>query len=82
MTREVFKQNLKEPFERKDLYVKDEGIETFLDLNFGDETNCLQDWTFSDFAEFASEVCANWGDFWITVEDFDLTIPEREDEEE
>ena len=51
-------------------------------MNFGDETNCLQDWTFSDFAEFASEVCANWGDFWITVEDFDLTIPEREDEEE
>lgn len=55
MTREQFKQNLEEALEYHDGYISEEELETFLDLNY-DEDSSITDWTFADFNCFALDV--------------------------
>jgi len=80
MTRNKFKENLVEALDSKDQYVKNEDIETFLDLNYDEDGDW--DWSYGDFKDFACEVCANFGDFWETVESYDLHTPAEYEEDE
>ena len=60
MTKKVFKANLEEALESKDLYFEDTIINEFINLNYEE----CQDWTYEDFESLASEICAQWNDFW------------------
>ena len=79
MTRNKFKENLVEALDSKDMFVKNEDIETFLDLNYDEDGDW--DWAYRGLSDFASEVCANFGDFWETVEEYDLHLPEEYEED-
>lgn len=55
MTREQFTQNLEEAFEFHDVYLSDEEVDKFLDLNYNEDSS-LNYWTFADFNSFAIDV--------------------------
>jgi len=75
MSRSKFKNNLVQAIEAKDHAVSDEDMEKFLDLNY-DEDSSITDWDYDDFSMFASDLCANWGNFWETVAGFGLHTPD------
>ena len=75
MTRNKFKTNLSQALDNRDVYVSDEDLEKFLDLNYDEDGDW--DWDFAEFDQFACDVCANFGDFWETVEEYDLHRPEE-----
>lgn len=60
--------NLEQAIERKDHYVSRKDLEKMIKNNFNEMTG----WTYSDFNFFASELCANWGDFEETKKQFEL----------
>ena len=76
MNREQFKRNLEASIENKDQYVNPEDIERFLALNF-DEDSSIAEWSYDDFSDFSSDLCANFGDFWKTVSSYDLHCPDK-----
>lgn len=55
MTREQFTQNLEEAFEFHDVYLSNEEVDKFLDLNYNEDSS-LNYWTFADFNSFAIDV--------------------------
>lgn len=48
--------NLKEALESKDMYVPDTVLESLVNDNYW--ISDMPEWTFADFASFASDVCA------------------------
>lgn len=81
----TFKANLYEAFERNDIYVPEKDIETFLQLNWFDcdeGREELSSWSLADFLDFASDICAEWGDFWEVVRQWDLRRPNCPEEED
>lgn len=74
LTRKKFKEQLQQAIENADYYVRDDAIEKFLDLNY-DEDSSIVDWNYSEFTDFAHELCHQWGNFWATVRQFDLHYP-------
>lgn len=80
-----FKTNLSEAFEHRDVYVPQEDVETFIQLNWFDHDDSyeeLSSWSFSDFLEFATDICAAWGGFWEVVHQYGFYKPERLEEED
>ncbi len=73
MTKETFKTSLMEAIEEKDGYVEDDELDLFLDLNWSEFKDNLENWAYSDFTYFARETAA-YG-FWIAVEEFDFNLP-------
>lgn len=55
MTRKQFTQNLEEAFEFHDVYLPNEEVDKFLDLNYNEDSS-LNYWTFADFNSFAIDV--------------------------
>ena len=60
--------NFEQAIERRDHYVPRKDLEKTVKKNFEE----MRGWTYSDFSFFASELCANWGDFEETKEQFEL----------
>lgn len=60
--------NFKQALERRDHYVPQKDLENTVKKNFEE----MKGWTYSDFSFFASELCANWGNFEETKEQFEL----------
>lgn len=60
--------NFKQALERRDHYVSKKDLENTVKKNFEE----MKGWTYSDFSFFASELCANWGDFEETKKQFEL----------
>lgn len=58
MDRGKFKQNLVEALEFHNSSLTNEELETFLELNFDDDSSMI-DWTFKDFNEFAIDIVEN-----------------------
>ena len=73
MTRKQFKRNLVQSIEARDLFVSDEDIEKFLNLNYDEDGDW--NWDYDTFGQFTADMCANFGDFWETVADWDLHYP-------
>jgi len=80
MTREVFKRNLVQALDHRDMFVDNKTLEEFLDLNYDEDGDW--DWDYDNFTQFASDLCANFGDFWQTVEEYDLHTPAEYENEE
>ena len=79
MTRNKFKQNLEEALIHHDCYVSDDELESFLDLNY-DEDSSLSDWTFADFNSFAIDIsCDGLRD---ACHYLDLHYPGEDEEDE
>lgn len=60
--------NFEQALERRDHYVSRKDLEKMIKNNF----EKMRSWTYSDFSLFASELCANWGDFEETKKQFEL----------
>jgi len=78
MSRKAFKINLSEALECKDLCVDNDTLETFLDLNY-DEDSSITDWTYGTFTSFVSDVLDEG--FWEACRLNDLHTPGEEDYE-
>ena len=60
--------SLEQAIEKRDYCVSKKDLEKMVKQNF----EKVRDWTCSDFNLFASELCANWGNFKETKEQFEL----------
>lgn len=65
---EYLASNFEQAIERRDHYVPRKDLEKMIKNNFEE----MRGWTYSDFSLFASELCANWGDFEETKKQFEL----------
>ena len=65
---EFITANLEQAIERRDHYIPKKDLEKMVKKNF----EKIKGWTYSDFSLFASELCANWGNFEETKEQFEL----------
>lgn len=75
LDREEFKENLIEACADKDQYISVDDLERFLDLNY-DEDSSLAEWNYRDFADFATELAANFGDLRDTCHAYDFKCDE------
>ena len=60
--------NLEQAIEKRGDYVPKKDLEKMVKKNL----EKIRGWTYSDFNLFASELCANWGDFKETKKQFEL----------
>ena len=60
--------SLEQAIEERDHYVPKKDLEKMVKKNLEE----MRGWTYSDFSFFASELCANWGDFEETKKQFEL----------
>lgn len=60
--------SLEQAIEKRDHYVLKKDLEKMVKKNFEE----VRGWTYSDFSLFASELCANWGNFEETKKQFEL----------
>jgi len=79
MTRQKFKNCLIQAMEAKDQWMPNNDIETFLDLNY-DEDSSIAEWEFSDFFWFVDSICEEG--FWKAVKSNDLHTPEEYEDED
>ena len=68
MTKQKIVENIQEAFERRDYYVPEKEIIKLVEKNYDE----LKGWGYEEFAEFASDLCAEWGDFKELKRQYDL----------
>lgn len=73
MSRKQFKKNLVQSIRARGLEVSDEDIEKFLNLNYDEDGNW--NWDYDTFGQFTADLANNSGNFWETVDEWDLNYP-------
>lgn len=68
MSKERIVENIQSAFERRDHYVSEKKIIKLVEKNYDE----LKDWGYEEFAAFASDLCAEWGDFEELKHQYDL----------
>lgn len=68
MSKEKIVENLQDAFERKDQYVPKSKLTRLVEKNYDE----LKDWGYSEYSQFASDLCAEWGDFKELKRQYDL----------
>ena len=68
MSKERIVKNLQAAFERRDQDVSREEIIELVEKNYDE----LKEWGYEEYSQFASDLCAEWGDFKELKRQYDL----------
>lgn len=68
MPKEKIVENLQDAFERRDQYVPKTKLTRLVEKNYDE----LKGWGYLEYSQFASDLCAEWGDFEELKRQYDL----------
>lgn len=68
MSKEKIVENLQDAFERRDQYVPKAKLTRLVEKNYDE----LKGWGYSEYSQFASDLCAEWGNFEELKRQYDL----------